>query len=63
MRIVALHMLLKSNHICEAQVECHRKLLSDLQRLLGFSVRIARTCTEEDNPVLNFDQIFISEVI
>jgi len=57
-RIVAPHRLLKSNHVCEAQVECHSKRTLRFAEIVGFSVCIVRTCTEEDIPVLNFAKMF-----
>jgi hypothetical protein len=57
-QIVAPHSLLKSNHMCEVQVECHSKVTLRFAVIIGFSVHIARTCTEEDIPALNFAQMF-----
>jgi hypothetical protein len=44
--------------MCEVQVVCHSKRTLRFAEIIGFSVRIARTCTEEDIPVLNFTQMF-----
>jgi hypothetical protein len=57
-RIVAPHRLLKSNHMCEVEVECHSKSTLRFAEIIGFSVCIARTCTEIDISVLNFAQMF-----
>lgn len=57
-RIVTPHRFLKSNRMCEVQVKCHIKSTLRFPEIIGFSVCIARTCTEEDITVLNFAQMF-----